>query len=168
MIEQRRLSRIIVPTFAAMAGTLFLLGLLSGLALASSGDLFVSPGGSGDCSQPSPCDLHTALTLASDGDTVYVAQGTYTGTGAAVITVTESITVYGGWDGTMTVPPVRDPKINPTTLDGKGLRRVVYITGTITPTLEGLWLTNGSSGSRGGGIAVDGAHPIISGCWIFG
>ncbi len=167
MIKQRRLSRIFVPIFAAAVGTLFLLGVLSGLALASPGDLFVTPGGSGDCSQPTPCDLHAALALAGDGDTVYVAQGTYTGTGEAVISVTNSITLYGGWDGTMTEPPVRDPKINPTTLDGEGLRQVVYITGTITPTLEGLRLTGGSSSGRGGGVIIYGAHPVISACRIW-
>jgi hypothetical protein len=166
MIEQRRLSCIFAPILAAVAGALFLMGLLSGLALASPGDLFVSPGGSGDCSQSDPCDLLMALTLASDGDTVYVAQGAYTGTGAAVITVTNSITLYGGWDGATTAPPVRDPETNPTTLDGEGQRRVVYISGGITPTLEGFWLTNGSTGSRGGGVYVGGAHAIISGCRI--
>ncbi len=169
MIKHWRLSRIFVPIFAAVCGILFLLGGLSGLALAAPGDLFVTVGGSGsDCSQSAPCGLQEALSQAIDGDAVYLAQGTYTGAGPSVITVTNSITLYGGWDGTMTVPPVRDPKINPTTLDGEGLRRVVFITGTITPTLEGLRLTNGSNSSRGGGIVVYGAHPVISGCWIFG
>ena len=37
MIERQRLSRILAPVFAAMVGTLLLLGLLSGLALASPG-----------------------------------------------------------------------------------------------------------------------------------
>ncbi len=35
----------------------------------------------------------------SDGDTIYVAGGRYTGTGAAVVTVTKSIILYGGSDG---------------------------------------------------------------------
>jgi hypothetical protein len=166
MIKHRQLARILAPILATVIGTLFLLGLLSGLALASPGDLFVTVSGGGDCSQPAPCDLQTALGQAVDGDTVYVAQGTYTSTGVAVIIVTNSVTLYGGWDGTTTVPPVRNPQVNPTTLDGEGLRQVVYITGTITPTLEGLWLTNGSASGRGGGVAVHGAHPVISGCWI--
>jgi hypothetical protein len=166
MIKHRQLARILAPILATVIGTLFLLGLLSGLALASPGDLFVTVSGGGDCSQPAPCDLQTALGQAVDGDAVYVAQGTYTSTGVAVIIVTNSVTLYGGWDGTTTVPPVRNPQVNPTTLDGEGLRQVVYITGTITPTLEGLWLTNGSASGRGGGVAVHGAHPVISGCWI--
>ena len=104
MIERQRVSHIFAPVFTAVAGTLFLMGLLSSFALASPGDLFVSLNGSGDCSQSDSCNLHTALNLASDGDTVYIAQGTYTGTGAAVITVTKSITLYGGWDGAATPP----------------------------------------------------------------
>jgi len=51
---------------------------------AAPGDLFVTPGGGGDCSQASPCGLQTALSQAVDGDTLYLAQGTYTGTGGAV------------------------------------------------------------------------------------
>ena len=166
MIERQQVSRIFAPLLVAVVGTLFLMGLLSSLTLAGPGDLFVSLGGSGDCSQSAPCDLHTALAQAGDGDTVYIAQGTYTGTGLAVIIVTKSITLYGGWDGAATPPPMRDPETNPTTLDGEGQRRVAYISGDITPTLEGLRITNGSTGSRGGGIAVDGAHPVISGCRI--
>lgn len=166
MIERKRVSCIFAPLLVAVAATLFLMGLLSGLALADSSALFVSLGGSGSCLQSAPCDLHTALAQAGDGDTVYIAQGAYTGTGLAVITVTKSITLYGGWDGAATAPPVRDPETYPTTLDGEGQRRVVYISGDITPTLEGLRITNGSTGSRGGGIAVAGAHPVISGCRI--
>jgi hypothetical protein len=53
-----------------------------------------------------------------------------------VVTVTKSITLYGGWDGTTTTPPVRDPDAHPTTLDGEGVRRVVYISESISPTLD--------------------------------
>ena len=42
------------------------------------------------CSQATPCDLQTALGLASDGNTIYVAAGTYTGAGGAAVTVTKS------------------------------------------------------------------------------
>ena len=79
------------------------------IARAAPGDLFVTPTGSGDCSQASPCALQTALSTATNGDTIYIAGGTYNGAGAAVITVTKSITLYGGWDGATTIPPVRDP-----------------------------------------------------------
>ena len=49
-------------------------------------DFFVTPSGSGSaCTQASPCDLATAVSLAGEGATIYVAAGTYTGTGAEVV-----------------------------------------------------------------------------------
>ena len=73
--------------FSLAASQLFLVGLFlllneaPQIARAAPGDLFVTPGGGGDCSQGNPCDLQTALTQAVDGDTLYLAQGSYTGTG---------------------------------------------------------------------------------------
>jgi len=137
-------------------------------ARAAPGDLFATPNGTGDCSQATPCDLQTALAHATDGNTIYLAGGIYTGTGAAVITVTRSITLYGGWDGDTTTPPVRDPDTYITTLDGEGERRVVYIGPGVTAVLEGLRITNGSTASDGGGVYVAaGASPTIHGCWVF-
>ncbi|MGC9398424.1 MAG: right-handed parallel beta-helix repeat-containing protein [Anaerolineae bacterium] len=113
------------------------------------GPAFVKVGGTGDwCLQDDPCgSIQYALEQCEpgNGDTIYVAGGTYTGTGGAVITVTKSVTLYGGWDGTTTTPVVRDPDAYPTTLDGQGARRVVYITGPATVTLEGLTVANGET-----------------------
>jgi len=126
-----------------------ILALLVGLgglapAQADPGTLFVKPDGTGTaCTQANPCDLQTALSQANDGDTIYVAGGIYTGTGDAVIALTKSITLYGGWDGASTGPVVRNPALYPTTLDGEWARRVVSITGNITPTLDGLTIIRG-------------------------
>jgi hypothetical protein len=46
---------------------------------ASPGQLFVTPGGSGDCSQSNPCNLQTVLGNLNDGDEIYLAQGPYLG-----------------------------------------------------------------------------------------
>ena len=110
--------------------------------------------------------MQTALSQAGDSDTIYVAQGTYTGTGTVVIDVTRSITLYGGWDGSPTGAVVCNPEQYHTTLDGENARQVVYITGDITPTLDGLRLTNGSS-NLGGGIRTSNAHPIVRRCHIY-
>jgi hypothetical protein len=57
--------------------------LVIGTALVvAGGTMFVSPGGDGDCSQSNPGELQACLNLASDGNTIYLAEGTYTGTGA--------------------------------------------------------------------------------------
>jgi len=150
----------------------FLAGLHAVQAAPTAAERFVTPTGSGDCSQAVPCALQTALDLAANGDTLYVAGGVYTGTGAAVITLTRSITLYGGWDGATTAPPARDPALYPTTLDGEGARRVVVISGNITPTLDGFIVTRGNATGLtancpskpdgcGGGISVFYAHPLI-------
>ena len=63
-------------------------------------DFFVSTSGSGSaCTQASPCDLATALSLAGGGSFIYVAAGTYTGSGAEVIRLALDVKLYGGWDG---------------------------------------------------------------------
>lgn len=164
---------------------LLLLGLLllssarSPVAFADPVDLFVTPSGSGTtCLQAAPCALQTAIGKAVGGDTVYVAQGTYKGAGDAVITVTASITLYGGWNGADSGPIVRDPELYPSILDGQRARRVVHISGNITPTLDGFVITRGnatglydncpsSADGCGGGIFAFGAvtfgvHPIIA------
>jgi hypothetical protein len=152
--------------FSLVGGGLLLVGLfllLNGtpqIARADPSDLFVTPGGGGDCFQATPCDLQTALDMAGAGDTIYMAEGTYAGSGGAVVTVTDSLALYGGWDGTTTTPPVRDPGSHPTTMDGEGMRRVVHISGSIAPTIDGLIITGGL-GPDGGGVYVGGASPII-------
>lgn len=98
-----------------------LLYATSRIACADPGTLFVATAGADtDCTQADPCLWQTAL--AQDGDTIYVAQGTYTGTDGAVITTTRSITLFGGWDSTAITPLVRDPHVYPTTLDCEGTR----------------------------------------------
>jgi parallel beta-helix repeat protein len=157
--------KLLRPLFAvamSLIGCLAVLNLLSRPALAAPGDLFVATTGSGStCSQVLPCDLQTALSQAVAGDSVYVASGVYTGTSIQVIQLSTSITLYGGWDGTPTAPVVRDPLAYPTTLDGQGQRRVVYIAGSITPTLDGFTVTGGSA-VEGAGISIHaGAAPIV-------
>ena len=154
-----------------------LLTLLAGLQMAqatpAATNFFVKPGGNGDCSQNSSCALQTALNQAANGDTIYVAEGVYTGTGAAVVTLTQSITLYGGWNGAASFQIVRDPALYPSVLDGEGMRRVVHISGDITPTLDGFTIANGNATGLltycpsnpdgcGGGVFVSDAHPIIA------
>jgi hypothetical protein len=169
--------------FSAAIGSLLLIGLillLNGtlqIARADPGDLFVSPNGGGDCSQGNPCDLQTALGTAIDSDTIYLAQGTYTGTGGAIVTVTKSITFLGGWDGAPSGAVARDPGTYTTILDGENARRAVYITGPVTPVFQGLTLQRGNAAGLGGdpsmpttdfggAVYANGSSPTISNCRI--
>jgi len=157
----RRIIAVLTLALGLTLGLLTALGPFSSVQ-AAPGDLFVRPDGSGTaCSQASPCALQTALARASDGDTLYLAGGTYTGTGAAVITVTKSITLYGGWNGASSGPVVRNPNAYPTTIDGEGARRGVVVGSNITVTLEGFTITNGVDAFRGAGLYARDAHLTL-------
>jgi hypothetical protein len=159
-----------VVTAATGGGLLIgLLVVLSGTSRVARADpdvLFVSPTGSGSaCSRSVPCDLQTGLSQSVNGDTVYLGGGTYTGSGGAVISLTKSIDLRGGWDGSASGPLLRDADTYMTTLDGQGQRRVAYISGSGSPTLDGLHLTNGSTTGQGGGVhATIGSHTTLSNC----
>jgi hypothetical protein len=144
--------------YSLIVGGMLLVVLLLGLsgaaptAHADAETYFATPGGGDACTQSDPCDLATALGLATDGDTLYLAAGTYTGTGSEVVRITQSITLYGGWDGAPTGPVARDPTTHVTALNGEGRRRVMVITGTIAPTIDGLTITGGNATGLGGGV----------------
>jgi uncharacterized repeat protein (TIGR01451 family) len=151
-----------------LVGLFLLLGGTPHVARADPGALFVTTDGTGAaCTPDQPCALQEAMDQATDGDTVFVAQGTYTGTGGAVITVTKSITFYGGWDGTAGTGSLVLPGVYTTTLDGENARRVVYITGTVSPILDGFTLRNGHVLSdSGGAVYAYNASPVINNCRI--
>jgi hypothetical protein len=84
--------------------------------------------------------------------------------------INKSVTIRGGYTTTnwMTSYPITQP----TVLDAQGKGRVVYISGDITPTLDGLIVTHGNATGLtancnsdadgcGGGIFVFNAHPLI-------
>ncbi len=124
-------------------------------------DLFVSSEGTDTtCTQSHPCSLQTALTQANDYDVIFVAQGTYTGTGEAVVTITKTIDLLGGWDGGTQKTVKRDPEAYPTLIHGEDQRQGISISGDIAPTLEGFTITGGKA-PDGGGISIHDASPLI-------
>jgi hypothetical protein len=149
---------------------LFMLGLSSVFpqaAYALPSDLFVSTAGSGlICTQADPCDLATAMLNAQDGDHIYFAAGTYTSASPAVLTLTNDISLYGGWDGSTTVPIVLNPHLYATILDGENDRRVVDISAGAAPILDGFTLANGYGDYSGGGVRSQSSHPTIQNCII--
>ena len=142
------MSRVVGGWLVAAGLFLFLWMALASPARGKAGAKlwFVTPDGTGNaCTRAQPCALHTALGKAGNGDTLYLAEGTYTGGGAAVVTLTRSITLAGGWDGRSTGPLTLDPKRFPTVLDGENQRRGVYVGSGITVTLTGLTITRGNA-----------------------
>ena len=103
---------------------------------------------------PTYGSIQLAINLSNPGDKLYVA-GTCTGVNLAVdggqaisqtVFLTKSLTIQGGYTTTNWITP--DPAVYTTTLDALSLGHVVYVTGSVTVTIDGLHLR--------GGLAVDG------------
>jgi uncharacterized repeat protein (TIGR01451 family) len=158
--------------------------VLTGNAAAASGLIrHVATTGDdvGDCQGTAlPCrTVQYAVDVASHDDVIKVAAGVYTGVNsygglAQVVYLSKTLTLRGGY--TTTNWTTADPVANPTTLDAEGQGRVLYITGPITPTIEGLRLTGGdatgrgggpSSNDAGGGVFVTEAAPTIRNCVFY-
>jgi hypothetical protein len=135
-----------------------------------------------DCgTAAAPCrTVQHAVDIAQLGGEVRVATGVYTDVQTRadvrqIVHIAKTVTVRGGYTTNNWTTP--DPEINQTTLDARGFGRVIYITGNITPTVEGLHLTGGdatglggSSSGRdaGGGVYVHAATATISSCVVVG
>ncbi len=143
---------------------------------------YVAPRGSdgGDCTTAlSPClTVQYAVDRAAAGDEIHVATGVYTDIHARngvtqVVYISKTVIIRGGYSIDFSA---WDPAQYTTTLDAQGAGRVLYITGDITPTMEGFSLINGdATGLRGdlpwsynigGGVYVATATVTISNCRI--
>jgi hypothetical protein len=168
---------------ALMAGLLWLAGQAAPV-LADPGTRYVAVSGEDttDCNDPAhPCrTVQFAVDAAGAGDVIKVAAGVYTGVNdrgglAQVLYISETVTVRGGYTTTDEYAGPPDSETNRTTLDAEGQGRGVYITGEISPTLEGLRVTGGdatglgsglSGYDAGGGVYVVSATATISGCVV--
>ncbi len=115
----------------------------------------------------SPCrTIQYAVDMASEGDLIKVAQGVYTdlntyGGLPQVVYISKTITIRGGYSTADWVTST--PLVHPTTLDAQGHGRVFFITGNISPTLEGLNITGGDASYLGGGSLSD----VGGGLYVF-
>lgn len=120
---------------------------------------------------PLPCYLtvQAALDAAGAGDVIKVAAGTYTtlnnyGGENQIAYISKTITLRGGYTSAFTEPP--DPKANPTILNANGQGRGLYITGAISPTVQGLQITGGNA-FNGGGIYIITATAHLGDIWVY-
>ncbi len=138
-------------------------------------EITVCPAGSPTCNYAT---IQEAVDAANPGDVIKVAQGTYTDIHVRegitqVVYLSKTVAIRGGYTTTNWTTPY--PITQPTTLDAQGQGRGMVITGTITPTIEGLRITGGdatglggyAAGDAGGGIYMMGAAPVLSGNMIY-
>lgn len=168
-------SRWLCLGLAVVFGLISLVGLLMVMDLAHSPRWvlaesptirYVAPEGDdsdNECSRSDhPCaTIQHAVDEADAGDEVRVATGVYTDVhlrpsidSTSVVTqvayISKTLTVRGGY--TTTDWSTSSPISYPTTLDAQRRGRVLYITGRISPTMEGLRMTGGYVKASGGGI----------------
>ena len=104
-----------------------------------------------------PCaTVQHAVDAAAPGDEIRVATGVYTGVQARagvtqVVYISETVTVRGGYTTTNWATPY--PITQPTTLDAQKQGRVLYVTGDISPNIEGLRITGGDALGLGGDVS---------------
>jgi hypothetical protein len=116
-------------------------------------------------------DLSLAITAASPGCEVWVAQGVYTpGTSPDdSFSLKNNVAIYGGFNGTETERTQRNWRKNITTLDGGMLVYHVVKNTYINPfaVLDGFTITNGNATGtgeegRGGGVNNNNSNPTLT------
>ena len=130
----------------------------------AAGPWYVAPGGSdsNSCLSPAaPCaSINGAIGKASPGDTIYIQEATYTGSGDNVVFVNKDISLSGGWDETFTTSTGKS------VIDGQVLRRGISIEPQVSATFERLDIRNGSTGNGGGGISMAGASLVMNNSYV--
>ncbi len=186
----------ILSLMLALTGVIALLWLFSlpQKARANPANRYVAVGGadaSNDCTSSSaPCrTVQHAVDVAEPGDSILVATGVYTDVHShlkppgymappsfsnvfQVVYIDKTITIRGGFSDAFSEPP--DPQANPTTLNAEGGGRVIFVYGTISPTIsvtvEGLSITGGNAtglygeggpADAGGGVYASDANVTL-------
>lgn len=142
--------RLLVPLIIAL---LLVLTRAAGVApVRAAGPWYVAPGGNdtNDCASPATAcaSINGALNKPGfvAGETIKVAIGTYTGTGAGVVLLSKSATLSGGWDASF------GNQTSLSTVDGQNTRRGIVINSGVSATIERFSVRNGMTTSSGGGI----------------
>ncbi len=102
------------------------------------------------------------LASASEGDEIWIKEGTYLDTGVFV----SSVSIYGGFVGTEAETDfgLRDPIGNPSVIDGSGSGNSVLVLESVqSATVDGITITGGE-GLLGGGIRMSRSTVLLNDC----
>jgi len=139
-------------------------------------DLDANGAGDGTSWEDAFTDVNSALSAASSGDEIWVAEGTYyptdTNDRSISIQLEPNVALYGGFIGAEITRDQRNWKAHETilsgdigTLDNPADNSYNVVIGADNAILDGFTITGGN-GSDGGGIYCYGTSPIISNCVI--
>jgi uncharacterized repeat protein (TIGR01451 family) len=152
-----RIQSIVGGTFLVLVITVLLASPSADSLVRAAAPLYVAPGGndSNSCTSPAaPCaTINGAIGKAGSGDTIYLASGSYTGTGTEVVFVDKSVLLSGGWDSAFTTQG------GVSIVDGEGTRQGVLVNSGTIAAIEHVAVQNclgwGCSGiSNYGSLAV--------------
>ena len=107
--------------------------------------------------------MTAATAVATAGDEIWVAAGTYSG----LVTLPNAVSILGGFGGSEVLSSQRNPKVYITTLSGGGgTRLVINSDGDSTTRLSGFVVTGGhvSSPEFGGGMELVNSNAVIERC----
>ncbi len=173
----KKASTILVASLLGIACSILALGLgRTASARAAASILYVAPGGTCGGGVPNCyASLQAAVDAAAPGDEIRAAAGTYndlsvrprrdittTGNVTQTLYLSKTVTVRGGYSSDFSA---WDPDLYATILDAQGKGRGIYVTGDISPTLEGLHITGGdATGMTGYGYY--GAYDAGGGVYV--
>jgi hypothetical protein len=106
-----------------------------------AGPWYVAIGGndSNSCSSPAaPCaTINGAIGKASPGDTVYVAEGTYTSEESEVVLINKDVSLSGGWDDSFS------NQVGYATIDGRTSRSGMLAVSGVTAAIDRFVIRRG-------------------------
>ena len=146
--------------------SLFSPATASGSVWYVSGDVGIS--GNGTTWPTALMTVQEAVSIASNGDEIWIKKGTYLL--SSEITLTKAVDIYGGFAGSESQRDERDWSTNITTIDGQNSTyHCLYV--AADATIDGLTITGGNANGesphhRGGGIYISSGSPNIIHCTI--
>jgi len=138
--------------------------------VAKAGTIYVRANATGGGTGASWVDafpqLDAALVAATEGDEIWVAEGTYAPPILPLGFMLKSgVGVFGGFAGTETQKSQRNPAVHTTTLGGNGSRVLVADGVDAASMIDGFYIVgSGVTNSSGGGLRCVGGSPTVTNC----